>query len=171
MHKLFTKRAVFISLFILVVFMFSVLPLMSKMIADIVGDIPSPDTSLIYSGDELYDMAENYGTLGRRVYVIQRVSFDVVWPLVYGMFIFTTIGCTFKNSKFYKYLIVLPFLAVGFDYLENIGSTLTFLVFPTRNEVLLSITPMFTFIKWIFVSLGFTLSLVLLIRILLKRSD
>lgn len=171
MRRLFTKQAVFFSLFILVVFMFTVLPFMSRMIINIVGDIPSPDTSLVYSGDELYNMAENYGAMGRRVYIIQRVSFDVVWPLVYGMFIFTTIGCTFKDSKYFKYLISIPFLAVGFDFLENIGSTFTFLIYPTRNEFLLTVTPVFTFIKWIYVSLGFILSLVLLVRILLKRSE
>ena len=56
------------------------------------GGTRQPDTSLFYTPAELYGMAEAFGPDGRQAYIQARFTFDVVWPLVYGLFVVTAIG-------------------------------------------------------------------------------
>ena len=56
------------------------------------GSAESPDTSFYYSAGDLYRMAEVYGEQGRQAYVRARFTFDVIWPLVYTIFLSTAIS-------------------------------------------------------------------------------
>ncbi len=69
-----------------VVFVFSVmaiLPGMTGNLSENTGTDISPDTSIIYSAEELYKMAENYSVEGRAYYIYSRYTFDLIWPAVY----------------------------------------------------------------------------------------
>ena len=50
---------------------------------------PAPDTERWYAPEDLYTAAEAWGEAGRSAYVRARVTFDVVWPLAYGIFLLT----------------------------------------------------------------------------------
>ena len=52
----------------------------------------APDTSVWYFPDDLYAAAEAWGRDGRAAYVHARVTFDVIWPMVYGTFLLTTLA-------------------------------------------------------------------------------
>ena len=52
----------------------------------------APDTAAWYSPADLYAAAEAWGPDGRAAYVQARVTFDVVWPLVYGTFLVMTLA-------------------------------------------------------------------------------
>ena len=43
----------------------------------------------MYSTSDLYEMAQSYGADGRGLYVKARFTFDLVWPLVYTLFLVT----------------------------------------------------------------------------------
>lgn len=47
----------------------------------------SPDMSFYYTADDLYQMAEAYGENGREAYVSARFTFDLIWPMVYMIFL------------------------------------------------------------------------------------
>jgi len=63
------------------------------------GNIGSPDTSFYYSSEALYEFAEAYGSQGRSTYIRARLTFDVVWPLVYLAFLGTAISWIFQKSS------------------------------------------------------------------------
>ena len=78
---------------------------------DVTGSSSSPDTSLIYSSDDLFDIAEAYGQVGRNAYIVLRLTFDVIWPIVYFMFLASLTGFLLQKldvKKEYKFLILLP---------------------------------------------------------------
>ena len=52
----------------------------------------APDTSLWYFPEDLYAAAEAWGRDGRAAYVHARVTFDVIWPMVYGTLLLTTLA-------------------------------------------------------------------------------
>jgi hypothetical protein len=56
------------------------------------GGSDSPDTSFFYSPSDLYGMAEAYGQRGREACVRARLTFDLIWPLVYSLFLATSIN-------------------------------------------------------------------------------
>ena len=53
-------------------FLVFVLPQVSNYSSKAIGQTESPDQSFIYSGSQLYRLAERYGEVGRRTYIQLR---------------------------------------------------------------------------------------------------
>lgn len=121
----------------------------------------SPDTSFFYSANELYRMAESYGEEGRQAYVRARFTFDLVWPLVYALFLTTSIswvfGRAFAPDSRWQRANLAPLLGALFDYLENLSTSLVMLRYPAQTAVVDALAPVFTALKWSFLGASFIL--------------
>ena len=125
------------------------------------GKSGSPDMSFYYSADDLYHFAEAYGEQGREAYVRARFTFDVIWPLVYTLFLTTTISWVntraFAPDSWWQRANLIPVLGLVFDYLENLTTSLVMLRYPDRTAVIDSLAPVFTLLKWVFIFGSFVL--------------
>jgi hypothetical protein len=125
------------------------------------GSTDSPDTTLFYSPGDLYRMAEEYGDQGRQAYVRARFTFDLVWPLVYALFLATAIswvfGRAFAGGSLWHRARLAPLLAALFDYLENLSTSLVMLRYPEPTAVADLLAPVFTALKWGVLGLSFAL--------------
>ncbi|MGC9350067.1 MAG: hypothetical protein ACP5JG_18145 [Anaerolineae bacterium] len=123
------------------------------------GGAASPDTSLFYTPDELYAMAEAYGPEGRRAYIRARFTFDLIWPLVYLIFLVTTISWIYRRAfgpdSLMQRANLVPIVGALFDYLENTATSLVMARYPARTPVIDLLAPVFTLVKWIFVGGSF----------------
>ena len=128
------------------------------------GDAGTPDLSLYYSVDDLYRMAEAYGQEGRAAYVRARFTFDLVWPLVYTLFLSAAIswlfGVAFAPDSRWQRANLAPVVGAMLDYLENVSTSVVMLRYPDRTPVLDTLAPLFTLTKWVFVGGSFVLLLV-----------
>ncbi len=128
------------------------------------GGAGSPDTSIIYSPQELYQTAEAYGEQGRQAYIQARWTFDLVFPLVYGFFLITAISWSFnkafKPDSRWQLANLAPVLAVLFDFLENTAVTVVMARFPAETSLAAWLAPIFTLLKWVFVYGSFILLVV-----------
>jgi hypothetical protein len=106
----------------------------------------SPDTSFFYQASEFYQTLSVIGQAGRSYYIIIRWTFDLLYPIVYGVFL-TQILLKVKAQK--KHLLILPFVMVVFDYIENSIATLLVVIFPTELPIMVYILQAFSFLKWI----------------------
>ena len=135
----------------------------SKTEAD-TGAAGSPDTSFYYTADDLYKMAEAYGKEGGKAYVRARFTFDLVWPLVYTMFLSTGISWVyhraFAPTSPWQRANMAPILGALFDYLENISTSVVMARYPSPTAVVDTLAAIFTMIKWIFVNGSFALLLI-----------
>ena len=81
---------------------------------------PAPDTERWYAPDDLYTAAQAWGETGRSAYVRARVTFDVVWPLAYGIFLLTGLtwlwGRATSPGSRWRRIALLPILVVLLDY-------------------------------------------------------
>ncbi len=157
---------------IFLLFIIFVLPQISKYSDKMIGELKSPDTSLIYSGSDLYDLAESYGELGRNIYINLRWTFDVIWPFVYTIFLVTWIIKLLEylpGKKLLKYIFLLPIISMFFDFMENIGTTIVMARYPLKSGVIANITPFMTFIKWLTILSSFLAIIVLIILIILSK--
>lgn len=149
---------------VFIVFSALVLPSQAATAESYTAGAGSPDTSLLYSADDLYRMADAYGDYGRRLYVHSRFTFDLIWPLVYAIFLATAIswayGGTFSSRSPWQLANLAPVLGAAFDYLENASTSLVMLRYPHPAPVVATFAPGFTFIKWIFVGGSFALLIV-----------
>ncbi len=131
-----------------------VLPAQNEKFSASGGD-RSPDLSLFYSAADLLQMAEDYGPAGRAAYVQARIEFDILWPVVYGIFLCVGISWVLqrilpKNSP-WRLLNLLPLLAVGFDFLENLCAAIAMHYYPQSPVWAVRLAPVFTPVKWLFV--------------------
>ena len=156
---------VLITLIIFMVFIILVLPKESKRSDEYFGDSPVPDSSFIYTEEDLYNMADNFGTEGRAYYIRSRFTFDIVWPLAYGFFLWASIayfGRAFKHSII-RYTVLLPILGVILDYMENLGASYVMFMYPARTPFLPYVVPIFTLSKWLIIVASFVVLVLLVV--------
>ena len=115
-----------LTLAVMVLFMITVLPDQAASAEQNAGGSISPDTSFFYAPEDLHQAAEEYGAGGRLAYIQARWTFDLVFPLVYMVFLVTGISWFHQNlensTEWIGYTNLLPVAAVLFDYLENTAS-------------------------------------------------
>jgi len=149
------------ALVIFLLFLVMVLPGQAAKAGTQTGKSGSPDMSFYYSADDLYHFAEVYGQQGREAYVRARFTFDVIWPLVYTLFLTTTISWVntraFAPDSGWQRANLIPVLALVFDYMENLTTSLVMLRYPDRTAVIDSLAPVFTLLKWVFIFGSFVL--------------
>lgn len=138
--------------------------------SDALGLMTSPDTSFFYTKQTLYEIAHAYGFIGRSFYIKQRFTFDLVWPLVYGSFLFINSVYLYQKNQFSKYriLLLLPLVAVVFDYLENIMASIVMYRYPSETMIVADLAGFMTALKWLSLSLSFIIIVVLFSMALLR---
>ncbi|MEW9501119.1 hypothetical protein [Jeotgalibacillus marinus] len=153
------------ALAIFTIFITIILPSEAETLAAKTSSNRSPDTTLFYSAEELYDIAEEYGDEGRAAYVHSRYTFDVVWPLAFTFFLTAGMSFFFRPLTFSKWKLInlLPIVGMLFDFLENTAASIVMLRFPSTTHVIALFTPFFTLQKWLFIFASFTLLFVALI--------
>jgi hypothetical protein len=161
-----------LSMFMLAVFIaftVVVLPRQAARAAERAAGIGSPDSSFVYSTEDLYRMASAYGEAGRRDYVLERFTFDLVWPVVYTAFLVVAMSWLIKKTAMgWRRLNLLPLLAASLDYLENCLAAIVMTRFPDPTPLLDWLLPPVTLLKWVTVGLSFIV-LVALTGIWLSR--
>lgn len=146
-----------------ILFMAFVLPGQASIAAEYSGEAGSPDQSFFYSAADLYAMAEAYGPEGRAAYIRARVTFDVIFPIFYAVFLGTTISWAFARAfpagSRLRLFNLFPILGLMFDYLENTGAVIVMARYPQLSPGIAGITPALSMIKWFFVNGSFVVLL------------
>ena len=154
-----TGRRALIALAVFVVFTATVLPWQAGIAAQYSGGIGSPDTSFWYTADRLYGLAEAYGADGRAAYVRARVTFDVVWPLVYTAMLVLALGWLLRRASDplarRRLVVLLPIAALVADYAENACTAIVMARWPETTDPLAALAPVFTAAKWTLLGAAF----------------
>jgi hypothetical protein len=119
---------------VFVVFAFTVLPAKAADAALYTPPGASFDTSLFYTPAQAIERAFSYGEEGRAAYIFDRWTFDLAFPLVYGIFMLSAWAFSIKRlasgagqaKPAYSWLLV-PALGIAFDFVENTAVTLLML--------------------------------------------
>jgi len=115
----------------------------------------------VNSKDDLYRMADAYGEMGRAAYVRVRFTFDLVWPLVYLFFLGTSLSWSLARAlpegNRWRMSNLFAVFAWLFDMLENIAASIVMLNYPNHTPVLDALSPVFTFLKWVFIGGSFVI--------------
>jgi len=161
LHRVSTGWVALAGLLIFVLFSALVLPQQATKAEQETGGADSPDMSFFYSPDDLYRMAESYGEQGRQAYIRARFTFDLVWPLVYTLFLATAIswvfGKAFAPDSRWQRANLAPLLGAIFDYSENLSTSLVMLRYPAQTPIVDLLAPVFTALKWGFLGVSFVL--------------
>jgi hypothetical protein len=141
-----------VALLIFVLFTSLVLPAQAESADELSAGAATPDLSIYYTAQDLYHWAEVYGPQGRKAYIRTRLTFDVIWPLVYTFFLATALSWTyargFAPESVWQRANLAPVLGMIFDFLENVSTSLIMLRFPDVTPILDSLAGIFTMVKW-----------------------
>ena len=162
-HRVSTGRVALSALTLFLLFTALVLPGQAAKAEADTGNADSPDMSFYYTADDLYQMAKVYGEDGRKAYVKARFTFDLIWPLVYTIFLGTGISWVhhraFASGSLWRRANMVPLLGALFDYLENVSTSVVMVRYPSPTAVVDVLAGVFTLVKWIFVIGSFVLLL------------
>ena len=164
--------------FVFVFFMVVILPAVSMATVE-QGLTESIDTNFSFDPASIYRIVEAYGPSGRAYYIWQRWTFDLIWPLVYGLPLFSTLNRFIpKLFRFRTMIVFLPLFATILDYLENVTFTVLVSLFPTEIPLLAVLGVTISAFKWfalgtsmMIVSILPIIGLFSLLRKLLKKSS
>ncbi len=147
-----------------------VLPAQPRIEAVDGAEVSSPDLSLWYTAEQLYETADAYGPEGREAYVRARATFDVLWPLVYVAFLTVTLSWVYQArgdaSRFWRRANLLPVAAGLLDYAENVCTATVMFRYPAQTPIMDSLAAVFTVSKWLALMASFGLLLVGVVSVL-----
>lgn len=160
MEKALLYRRFLMATALFAFFLVLILPSSSQKASAVLGEAKLPDTSLFYSGQEIYQTADTIGEEGRTFYVRQRITYDFIWPLVYAWFLYASLHLIYRRSS-HEILINsihwLPILGLVFDYVENAFAIMLMLFYPTHLTFVEKWLPIISLIKWSAIATAFIL--------------
>lgn len=126
------------------------------------------DLMFFYTPEQAFEMMEKYGEAGRSIYLRIELTADIIYPIVYtlflGLFISWLFQRAFKPESPMQKWNVMPMGAWLFDMLENSGIVSMILMHPSRAELMAWLTMLFGTVKWAFALASFGLVLVGLVK-------
>ena len=163
---------------VLLFFLFTALVLPGQSSGASVSDqAGSPDLSIYYSADNLYQMAGAYGEEGRVDYIQARFTFDLIWPLVYTFFLVTTVSWIYQRifpaGSAWRVINLLPVWGMLGDYLENISTSIVMWRYPLTTPVVGWLAGLFTAGKWLLIAgsfIGLLAGLIILVWNLISEA-
>jgi len=154
-----------LGLAVMVIFLLVILPGESEKASEYTPEGKSFDTSFFYRADSVYERIASYGDEGRASYIHARWTFDLIFPLAYGLFCLTAAAFGLfrlvqPGSKLFL-LLLLPLFAVLFDLGENTFVTILMSNYPGKLVFIPFAASASTFIKWIFVTISMLQAVIL----------
>jgi hypothetical protein len=163
-HRVSTGWVALTALVIFALFAAFVLPGQAANAGADGSDVGSPDLSFYYTAQDLYRMAEAYGEQGRQDYVRVRFTFDLIWPLVYTVFLATGTSWVYRRAfaaeALWQRANIVPVLGALLDFLENVSTSVVMIRYPSPTAIVDMLAPVLTMVKWVLVSTSFVLLVV-----------
>lgn len=157
-HRFISQHAhyvVFVSWLVFTLFLLIILPWVSQQ-SITMGLTTSIDTNFSFNPHGIYAIVASYGPEGRAYYILQRWTFDVMWPFVYALPLWISIRQLVADSR-WRWLSLIPLLAMGFDYMENIVFTMVVGLYPFEWMGLALIGVGISLCKWLSLMVAYVL--------------
>ncbi|HEX9797034.1 MAG TPA: hypothetical protein VGA52_08595 [Anaerolineales bacterium] len=143
-------------------FLLVVLPQMGQRSQAYAQAVGTPDTSLTYTPERLYAMLSAYGPIGRQAYLKGRYSYDLAFPLTYGLFLASFVSYSFARTwpdrpDRHRWAGVALGTMVA-DLVENAALALVILLYPQPALAGAALAAVATLAKWILLSTSILLA-------------
>ncbi len=141
-------------------------------INELAGKMIGPiDLTFGFNPGRTLQMVADYGDAGRAYYKLVELTLDIAYPVVYALFwaiVITLIYRKLLNGPV-RYLNLIPFLAMTFDFLENMAIVSLLSHYPEQSVFMASLCELFKLLKWLFFALTLFLVFFGLIKLVFRR--
>jgi hypothetical protein len=168
-QRLLTKQATlrkFLIFFIVTHIIYVIMLLYSiPLVSDYAGGMKILDIMPTgYTAEYARTLFDTLGEQGRNAYLFKQIPLDLIYPFMFGvtfaLLLILIFRKTFDQTSKVHFLFFLPLIAAFFDYLENAGTILMLLTYPTFSDVMASANSLFTVTKSVFSALTFIMIIV-----------
>ncbi|HKK73763.1 MAG TPA: hypothetical protein VJ953_01715 [Saprospiraceae bacterium] len=139
-------------------------PYYQSQIDDLAGEpLTALDLRMQYSPGEVKDLMAQMGKEGRAINRFISGRIDMIYPLVYGLFLILLLVRLSSTLKYHRgpWLLLVPILAMLFDYLENFQVLRMLRQYPDISEELVAFSSLMSSLKWLFVLAALLLVVIL----------
>lgn len=114
-------------------------------------------------------MIADYGPAARTYYTRVELTIDVIYPLVYALFLAVILTLLFRGKSFkpFGWVTLLPFVSQLFDYLENATIVGLLTSYPRQSYALAILCEVFKLAKWLTFGLAIGMIVYGLVRLLI----
>ena len=135
------------------------------------GKIIGPiDLTFGFNPARTLQMVADYGE-ARSFYQWIEMSVDLIYPVVYAFFFAVALTMIYRKllARPVRYLNLIPFIAMSFDFLENIAIVSMLRHYPEQSTLMATLCEIFKMMKWIAFALIIFLVIFGLMRMLVRR--
>jgi hypothetical protein len=157
-------RNILILLGLFLLFTLVIFPALTARLTSLSNGVSLIDSEFSYTPEKAYQMISAYTPEGRQLYMVSTLTADLVYPLVYALFLSLAMiyfyRKTISQDSPLQGAFYIPFAAMLADYLENVCLVILLSLFPQWVEGLAQAANIFTGLKW-----GLLLASILLVLI------
>ncbi len=109
------------------------------------------DLTFGFNPTQTLQMVADYGPEARAYYARTELTTDLAYPLVYSFLLAVALTMLFRNKPYkpFRWLTVLPFTSLIFDYLENATIVSLLTNYPTQSTTVAVLCEVFKLAKWL----------------------
>ncbi len=126
------------------------------------------DIHFAYSPEKAYELINSYSEATRESYMISEMTLDVLYPVVYTLFMSISLILLFPSKEKVAWL---PYLVFASDLIENTGIIVLLYNYPKELYNLAIITSVFSTIKWLLALLILMIMIIGLVRKFVLKSQ
>lgn len=129
------------------------------------------DLTIGYDPARTLQMVADYGPAARAYYARTELTADVAYPLVYSLLFAVILTLLFRNKAYkpFRWVTLLPFASLLFDYLENAAIVTLLTTYPAQSPTLAVLCEVAKVGKWFTFGLVVILILYGLFRLILSK--
>jgi hypothetical protein len=162
--SLLATRRVMWLLGVVFLMLFGIFQIAAARLNTLSANTPMIDMHIYYTPAEVYKMVAAYGPEGRSLHILTTLTADLLYPVDYSLFLALAIISTYRQAfpagSLLRYIALMPFIAAGFDLLENACSVILLSTYPAQPALIAQLAGCITFLKWVFVVLSVVLALI-----------
>jgi len=129
------------------------------------------DLTFGYNPARTLQMVEDYGAEGRKYYAGVELTIDLIYPVVYAMLFAVLLTIIYRKliRGPVRYIHLVPFIAMFFDFFENLTIVSMLNHYPEQSYTMASLCEFFKLMKWLVFGVIIFLVVYGMIRLLLKN--
>lgn len=97
------------------------------------------------------EMVAAYGEQGRAYYAQGEMTMDVIYPIVYTFLFAVILTLLFRNKPYtpFRYVNLLPFVTMLFDFIENVFIVMLLYRYPEQSMMVAVLCEIAKLLKWL----------------------
>jgi hypothetical protein len=120
-------------------------------------DNPTLDSDPCYDSEEAYALIRKFDSPSRQLYAWTEITVDMIFPIIYSLLLSLLIIYIFQkssNKTTYESLAMLPFIAMLFDYCENVLIAVMLFDYQREHFALARVASLATKLKFSFLAVS-----------------